>query len=186
MQEDIRAAIEVLKNDGIILYPTDTVWGIGCDATSKEAVSKIYTIKKREESKAMICLVADQFMLEQYVEKVPDTAYDIIDYSEKPVTIIYDKPKNVAQNLIAQDNTLAIRVASDKFCQRLIKSFKKPLVSTSANIAGQPTPTSFAEIDLEISKAVDYVAKSGRDSINTSASTIIKLGNDGLVKIIRK
>ena len=186
MKNDIDKAIDILKKGGVILYPTDSVWGIGCDATSEEAVAKIYAIKKHQESKMMICLVANQFMLEQHVNKVPETAYDIMDFSEKPVTIIYDQPKNIAKNLIASDNTLAIRVASDPFCQRLINSFKKPIVATSANITGQPTPTNFSEIEETILKAVDYTVSVGRDIQNKSASTIIKLGNDGTVKIIRK
>lgn len=186
MQNDIKSAVETLKKGGIILYPTDTVWGIGCDATSEEAVKRIYTIKNRAESKALICLVGSQFMLEQYVKKVPDQAYDIMDYSTKPVTIIYDQPKNVAPNLIASDNTLAIRVASDTFCQKLIGAFKKPIVSTSANIAGFPTPTCFSDIDKNIKNAVDYIALTGRENNNSAASTIIKLTNEGIVKIIRK
>jgi len=124
---EINNCIEILLKGGLILYPTDTVWGIGCDATNEEAVKKIYALKKREDTKAMICLVANDFMLENHVEKVPDAAYDIIDLATKPTTIIYDKPKKIAKNLIASDNTLAIRIASDQFCEYLIKKFKKPI-----------------------------------------------------------
>jgi L-threonylcarbamoyladenylate synthase len=185
-KKEIDNAITILNEGGLILYPTDTVWGIGCDATNKEAIEKIFKLKKRSDKKTMICLVANQFMLEQYVEKVPEPAYDIMDLSERPVTIIYDNPRGVADNLIAEDNTLAIRVASDNFCQQLIKKFKKPIVSTSANIAGEPTPGSFSEISELILKGVDYVVNLEQKKINNSPSSIIKLGNDGIVKIIRK
>lgn len=183
---EIFKCITVLNNGGLILYPTDTVWGIGCDATNGTAVNKIYSLKKRPSTKSMICLVADDHMLEQHVERVPDLAYDIIDRSTRPTTIIYDAPKGIAVNLIADDNTLAIRVASDKFCKHLIKAFKKPLVSTSANIAGHPTPASFLEIADDILKGVDYVVNLEHDKEKRSSSTIIKLGNDGVVKVIRE
>ncbi|MGB5227752.1 MAG: L-threonylcarbamoyladenylate synthase [Eudoraea sp.] len=186
IQEEIAAAVEILKRGGIILYPTDTVWGIGCDATNESAVEKIYKLKKRSDKKTMICLVSNQFMLEKYVEKVPEPAYDLMDLSERPVTIIYDNPKGVAGNLIAQDKTLAIRVASDQFCQRLIQNFKRPIVSTSANIAGEPTPGNFSEISDLILKGVDYVVNLEQKTTIKSPSSIIKLGNDGTVKIIRK
>jgi L-threonylcarbamoyladenylate synthase len=186
LKEEVDNAIAILKNGGLIVYPTDTVWGIGCDATNKDAIEKIYKLKKRSDKKTMICLVANQFMLEQYVEKVPETAYDIMDLSESPVTIIYDNPKGIAQNLIAEDNTLAIRVARDQFCQRLIQNFKKPIVSTSANIAGEPTPGIFSEISNLILKGVDYVVNLERTNTIKSPSSIIKLGNDGTVKVIRK
>jgi len=185
-KKEIDNAITILNEGGLILYPTDTVWGIGCDATNKEAIEKIFKLKKRSDKKTMICLVANQFMLEQYVEKVPEPAYDIMDLSERPVTIIYDNPRGVADNLIAEDNTLAIRVASDNFCQQLIKKFKRPIVSTSANIAGEQTPGSFSEISELILKGVDYVVNLEQKKINNSPSSIIKLGNDGIVKIIRK
>ncbi len=186
MTEEIKTCLDVLQNGGIILYPTDTVWGIGCDATNAEAVSKVYQLKRRASTKTMICLVANDFMLEQHVQKVPDVAYDIIDMATKPTTIVYDKPKGVAKNLVAEDDTLAIRVASDKFCQYLIQRLKKPLVSTSANIAGEPSPTSFKEISPEILKGVDYVVNLDRDKEKSTPSSIIKLGNDGTVKVIRE
>ena len=152
MTEEINNAIEVLAAGGLILYPTDTIWGIGCDATNEQAVQKVYDLKQREDSKALICLVANDGMLERYISKVPDLAYDIMDLSTKPTTIIYDEPKGIAKNLVAQDNTLAVRVASDKFCQYLINKFKKPLVSTSANISGEPTPQNFGQISQPIFK----------------------------------
>jgi L-threonylcarbamoyladenylate synthase len=186
MTEEINKCIEVLENGGLILYPTDTVWGIGCDATNKEAVQKVFKLKQRDDSKALICLVANDSMLEKHVEKVPDLAYDLIDLATKPTTIIYDKPRGVAENLIASDNTLAIRVASDKFCQYLIGKFKKPIVSTSANISGTNTPKSFQNIDKAILSGVDYVVNLHREKQNSSASSIIRLSNDNTVKIIRE
>ena len=186
MTEEINKCIEVLNQGGLIIYPTDTVWGIGCDASNEAAVKKIYDLKQREDSKALICLVANDAMLERTVENVPDLAYDIMDLSTKPTTIVYDGPKGVAKNLIAEDNTLAIRVASDKFCRYLINKFKKPIVSTSSNISGQPTPKSFAEIDEVILKGVDYVVNLQPEQKNAVPSAIIKLSSDGTVKIIRE
>jgi len=186
MQEEINKTITILENGGLILYPTDTVWGIGCDATNEKAVAKVYEIKQRTNSKALICLVANDAMLERHVSEVPEVAYDLIDLSSKPTTIIYDKPKGVAQNLIAEDNTLAIRVASDKFCQYLINKFKKPIVSTSANISGQPSPKQFSEISKPIIKGVDYVVNLHQDKIASTPSVIIKLSNDGQVNVIRE
>ncbi len=186
LNNEIEKATEILNKGGLLLYPTDTVWGIGCDATNPEAVKKIYELKKREDNKALICLVSDIRMLERYVYEVPDAAYDIVELSDKPTTIIYDQPMNVANNLIAEDNTLAIRVASDEFCQKLIRKLKRPLVSTSANISGQPTPKSFSEISKDILKGVDYVVNLHREKQNNTPSTIIKLSNNGVVKIIRK
>ena len=186
MVEEINNCLEVLHSGGIILYPTDTVWGIGCDATREDAVDKIYKLKRRSESKSMLCLVANDAMLERYVESVPDLAYDIIDLSERPVTVIYDNPKGIASNLVSSDNTLAIRVASDTFCRTLIQKFKKPIVSTSANIAGEPTPATFSQIGQPILKGVDYVVNLDIDRAGTRPSTIIKLSNDGTVKVIRE
>lgn len=185
MTEEINNAIAVLAAGGLILYPTDTIWGIGCDATNESAVQKVYALKQRDDSKALICMVANDGMLERYISKVPDLAYDIMDLSTKPTTIIYDAPKGIAKNLIAKDNTLAVRVASDKFCQYLINKFKKPLVSTSANISGEPAPQNFGEISRPILIGVDYVVNLDRDQFNRSPSAIIKLSNDGTVKIIR-
>lgn len=182
----INTSLEVLKQGGLILYPTDTVWGIGCDATNEEAVQKVFALKKRNDSKALICLVANDAMLERHVENVPELAYDIIDLSDKPTTIIYDRPKDVAKNLIASDNTLAVRVASDKFCQYLINKFRRPIVSTSANVSGEPSPKSFHEISETILKGVDYVVDLASQSPNAVPSAIIKLGNDGTVKVIRE
>ncbi|MCW1954161.1 MAG: L-threonylcarbamoyladenylate synthase [Flavobacteriia bacterium] len=184
-QEALKKSKEVLEAGGLILYPTDTVWGIGCDATNPEAVAKVYALKQRADSKALICLVSNVAMLERHVSMVPDAAYDIIDLSTKPTTIIYDAPKGVASNLVAPDQSLAIRVASDKFCQYLIQNFKRPIVSTSANLAGAPTPKNFQEISPDILKGVDYIVPLEPENNNNPPSTIIKLSNSGLVKVIR-
>lgn len=184
--EEINACIKILEKGGLILYPTDTIWGIGCDATNEAAVQKVYALKNRDDSKAIICLVSNDAMLERHVEHVPELAYDIMVLSTKPTTIIYDRPKGVAKNLIAFDNTLAIRVASDKFCQYLINKFRKPIVSTSANVSGEVSPKAFDEISESILKGVDYVVNLPSESPNAVPSAIIKLGNDGTVKVIRE
>lgn len=186
MREEIINALDTLKRGGLLLYPTDTVWGIGCDATNADAIDKLYVLKQREEQKAMICLVSDFKMLQQYVENVPEVAYDILKYARKPTTIIYDQPIRVADNIVAADNTLAIRVTKNEFCSKLIRKFRKPIVSTSANISGHKTPTSFDEISEEIINNVDYVVNLHRTNKNGKPSSIIKLGNDGKVSIVRK
>ena len=184
-QEALTKSKEVLEAGGLILYPTDTVWGIGCDANNPEAVAKVYALKQRADSEALICLVSNVAMLERHVAMVPDAAYDIIDLSTKPTTIIYDAPKGVASNLVAPDQSLAIRVVSDKFCKYLIQNFKRPIVSTSANLAGAPTPKNFQEISPDILKGVDYIVPLDAENTNNSPSTLIKLSNSGLVKVIR-
>lgn len=186
ISQELNACLEVLVNGGLILYPTDTVWGIGCDATNDAAVQKVYDLKNREDSKALICLVANDAMLERYIEKVPELAYDIMDLSTKPTTIIYDRPKGVALNLIASDNTLAVRVASDKFCRYLINKFRKPIVSTSANVSGHASPRDFQDISETILKGVDYVVNLQPEQATAVPSSIIKLGNNGTVKVIRE
>ena len=186
MTQEINNCIKILKEGGLILYPTDTVWGIGCDATNPEAVKKVYQLKKREDSKALICLVAHQAMLERHVREVPEVAYDIMDLATKPTTIVFDEPKGIAENIVAEDNTLAIRVASDKFCQYLINKFGKPIVSTSANISGEPTPKQFRDIAHETLKGVDYVVNLPNINKHAVPSSIIKLSNDGQVKVIRE
>lgn len=185
MHKELKHTLDILNNGGLILYPTDTVWGIGCDATNEEAIKKVYKLKNRADSKALICLVADDRMLKKYVEKIPEAALDIIDLSDTPTTIIYDKPRNLAQNLIPEDQTIAIRIPDDEFCFQLLRKFNKPIVSTSANISGQPTPKSFKEISKEILKGVDYVVNLHHEKICSKPSSIIKLSNDGIVKIIR-
>lgn len=186
MTEQINTAIKVLSRGGLILYPTDTVWAIGCDATDEAAVQKVHELKQHGADKALICLVANDAMLERHIENVPDLAFDIMDLSTKPTTIVYDLAKGVAKNLLAKDRSLAVRVVSDKFCKYLINKFKKPLVSTSANISGEPLPKNFDEISTSILKGVDYVVDLHRDKTNGKPSSIIKLSADGSVKIIRE
>jgi L-threonylcarbamoyladenylate synthase len=185
MQQEIQNALKTLKEGGLILYPTDTVWGLGCDATNSKAVDLIYKLKQRIDSKALICLVADERMLKKYVKQIPEAALDIIDVSDKPTTIIYDDAQNLAPNLIASDKTIAIRIPDDEFCFQLLRKFNGAIVSTSANISGQPTPKSYKEISDEILKGVDYVVNLHHEKICSKPSSIIKLSNNGLVKIIR-
>ena len=186
MNEEIHNAYEIIKEGGIILYPTDTVWGLGCDATNPDAVAKIYELKQREESKSMIVLMNGEKMIYNVFSAIPEVAWQIIDLSEKPTTIILDQPRNVAANLIASDKTLGIRLVKEPFCIKLMEKMKKPLVSTSANISGQPTPIAFKDISPEIIKGVDYVVNLQQDKIAGKPSTIIKIGLDSQVKIIRK
>ena len=186
INEEVHKAYEVIKEGGIILYPTDTVWGIGCDATNAEAVAKIYKLKKRAETQSMIVLMNGEKMIYNVFKEIPEVAWQIIDLSEDPITLVLDKPRNVAANLIAPDQTLGIRVVKEPFCFKLMEKMKKPLVSTSANISGQPTPKSFKEISPEIIKGVDYVVNLHREKIAGKPSTIIKLTNDSQVKVIRK
>lgn len=186
MQSEIKNAITALKNGGLILYPTDTVWGIGCDAGNAEAVKKVYQLKQREDSKALICLVADDRMLKKYVKQVPLAAQNIIAIANKPTTIIYDEAQNLASNLIANDGSIAIRIPDDDFCYWLTRKFNGAIVSTSANISGAPTPKSFKEIAPEVLKGVDYVVNLQREKICSKPSSIIKLSNNGLVKVIRE
>jgi L-threonylcarbamoyladenylate synthase len=185
MNEEINKALKTLKEGGLILYPTDTVWGIGCDASNSEAVEKVFKLKQRNDSKALICLVADDRMLQKYVKKIPDVAFDIFDVSEEPITIIYDDAQNLAKNLIADDNSIAIRIPNDDFCFQLLRRFNGAIVSTSANISGMPTPKSFKEISQEVLKGVDYVVNLHHEKNCNKPSSIIKLSNDGVVKIIR-
>ena len=186
INQEVHKAFEIIKEGGIILYPTDTVWGIGCDATNSEAVAKIYQLKQREDSKSMIVLMNGEKMIYNVFKEVPEVAWQIIDLSEKPTTIILDQPRNVAPNLIASDKTLGIRLVKEPFCFKLMEKMKKPLVSTSANISGQPTPIAFKDISQEIIKGVDYVVNLHQDKIAGKPSTIIKLTSDAQVKIIRK
>ncbi|MFC5682939.1 L-threonylcarbamoyladenylate synthase [Flavobacterium sp. MAHUQ-51] len=183
---EVHKAYEIIKEGGIILYPTDTVWGIGCDATNPEAIAKIYKLKQREETKSMIVLVNGERMIYNVFKEIPEVAWQIIDLSEKPTTLILDHPRNVAKNIIAADDTLAVRLVKEPFCYKLLERMKNPLVSTSANISGEPTPKSFKEISPEIIKGVDYVVNLHREKICQNPSTIIKLTNDSQVKIIRK
>lgn len=186
INNEVHKAFEVIQNGGIILYPTDTVWGIGCDATNAEAVKKIYALKQREETKSMIVLMNGEKMMYNVFKDIPETAWQILDLSEKPTTLILDNPRNVAPNIIAEDKTLGVRIVKEPFCFKLMERMRKPLVSTSANISGSFTPKSFKEIAPEIIKGVDYVVNLQHDKICDKPSTIIKLSSDNQVKIIRK
>jgi L-threonylcarbamoyladenylate synthase len=182
---EVHNAYEAIKNGGIILYPTDTVWGIGCDATNPEAVKKIYELKQREETKSMIVLVNGDRMMYNVFNDIPEVAWQIIELTDKPTTLILDNPRNVAKNLIAEDNTLGVRMIKEPFCYKLVERMKRPLVSTSANISGMPTPSSFKEIDHHILDSVDYIVNLHHEKIAAKPSTIIKIGNDLQVKVIR-
>ena len=186
MQNEINNCLNVLKKGGLILYPTDTVWGIGCDATNFEAVEKIFQLKKRIDNKSMICLVGDFKMLNQYIEEIPEVTYDIIKYAVKPTTIIYDRPLHIAENLIAKDNSLAVRVVREGFCNKLMRKLKKPIVSTSANLSGKAAPNNFLEINKAILEGVDYVVNLDRKNTTSKPSSIIKITMSGSVKVIRK
>ena len=186
ISEEVHNAFEVIKNGGIILYPTDTVWGIGCDATNEDAVKKIYALKQREETKSMIVLLNGERMMYNVFKEIPEVAWQILDLSEKPTTLILDNPRNVAKNIVAEDNTLGVRLVTEPFCFKLMERMKKPLVSTSANISGMFTPKTFKEISPEIIKGVDYVVNLHHEKEKKNPSTIIKLGLDHQVKVIRK
>jgi L-threonylcarbamoyladenylate synthase len=186
INKEVHNAFEVINNGGIILYPTDTVWGIGCDASNEEAVKKIYALKQREENKSMIVLLNGERMMYNVFKEIPQVAWQILDLSEKPTTLILDNPRNVAKNIIAEDNTIGVRIVTEPFCFKLMERMKKPLVSTSANISGMFTPKTFKEISPEIIKGVDYVVNLYQDKICKNPSTIIKLGLDCQVKVIRK
>lgn len=178
--------IEILKNAGTILYPTDTTFGIGCDATNVEAIKKIYQIKNRLDSKTLIILVENERRLQNIVD-VPSLAWELMDFSEKPLTIIYDHPRNLPSELIAADNTIAIRLTKDTYCKHLISKINAPLVSTSANVSGELTPNSFYEISEKIKSEVDFIVPECENFVpKYAASSIIKLSQDGQVKVIRE
>lgn len=186
-RDDIREAVQVMNRGGIILYPTDTIWGLGCDATNAAAVSRIYEIKKRADSKALITLVDSEAKIDFYVREVPDVAWDLIELTTKPLTIIYDNARNLAENLTAEDGSVAIRVTRESFSRELCMRMKRAIVSTSANISGTPSPKNFQDISPKIKAAVDYICSSRQDEMqNPPASSIIKLGAGGLIEIIRE
>ena len=185
--KDIKAAVEVMRQGGVILYPTDTVWGIGCDATNPEAVEKVFKIKHREDSKALICLVDSEARLQRYVRNVPNVAWDIIELATKPVTLILDEAVSLANNLVAEDGSVAMRVTREPFSNQLCYRFQKPIVSTSANISGEPAAANFKDIAPELLEAVDYVCTSRRQEKKPhTPSSIIRLKQDGEVEVIRK
>jgi L-threonylcarbamoyladenylate synthase len=185
--EDIKEALIILKRGGIILYPTDTIWGLGCDATNASAVERIYTIKSRDEGKSLIILVNNEQMAERYVKEIPDIASELSAVSNTPLTIIYPEGKSLARGVCSDDGSVGIRICYDKFCNELINRFRKPLVSTSANLSGKPSPVNFSDIDPSVIKQVDYVVKYRQDeNIKHSSSPVIKVENNGTIKIIRR
>lgn len=185
-EDDIRKAVETMRNGGVILYPTDTVWGIGCDATNAEAVEKVYRIKHRDDSKALICLVDSDDRLQRYVRNVPEVAWDLLELAETPTTVILDNAVNLAPNLIAADGTIAMRITREPFSKELCYRFQKPVVSTSANISGEPAAQNYRDISEELLAAVDYVCFSRRQEHKPhKPSNIIKLSENGEVRIIR-
>lgn len=186
MKEDVEKALEVLRGGGVIVYPTDTVWGLGCDATNEKAVEKIYRIKKRADSKSMLTLLDSESRLPSYIREVPEIAWELIEVTDTPLTIIYPDARNLAVNLLAEDGSAGIRITSDPFCQALISRLKKPLVSTSANISGETAPSIFSEISDEILSQADYIVKwRQEDMARSKPSSIIKLGHGGVITIIR-
>lgn len=183
---DIREAVKILKKGGIILYPTDTIWGIGCDPGNEEAIQRIFELKKRQDSRSMLVLASDLSMLERYVNEVPEAAYQLLDVADSPLTIIYPGARFVHPSLLAEDGSLGIRIPENEFAQALIIAFRKPIVSTSANISGEPSPSCFAEISREIIRGVDYVVKyRQQDTRPAQSSSIIKLDDKGRITIIR-
>jgi len=186
IQEDIQECLAVLNKGGLILYPTDTVWGIGCDATDEKAVAKIYALKNRNEQKSMIILLADENEIPTYTDQSQLAVFDYIKGTNKPVTVIYSRAKNLATNLVNADGSIGIRIVKDAFCKKLISEFGKPLVSTSSNVSGYPAPGIFSDIDVKIKNGVDYVVRHRQDEEEPSTpSTVIKLNDDGSYNIIR-
>jgi L-threonylcarbamoyladenylate synthase len=187
MQDDIKKAVGVLKRGGIILYPTDTIWGLGCDATNADAVARIFKIKKREDTKSMLVLMENPALLERYVDNVPDIAWDLVEISTTPLTVIYFNAKNLAANLIAKDGSIGMRFTKEKFSSQLLQNFRRPVVSTSANISGQPSPSVFDEISEDIKSQVDYIVEYRQNDLTPAQpSSVIRLWPDGRIDIIRK
>lgn len=184
--EDVEACLRVLSTGGVILYPTDTVWGLGCDATNAGAVQKIYAIKQRSESKALIVLLADEREVIRYVAQPDLRVFDYLQQNSRPTTVIYPGAIGLADNLVAEDGSIAIRLVQDEFCRHLIKRFRKPIVSTSANLSGQPAPAVFPDISKEIIDAADYVVRYRRDDLTVrQPSAVILWNDDGTVKVLR-
>lgn len=185
-KDDLNRAVEVLSSGGVILYPTDTVWGIGCDATNEAAVRRIYEIKQREDSKAMLVLLDAVGKLQGYVSEIPDMAFDLIELSEKPITIIYPNAHHLAPNLIAEDGSIGIRITAESFSKQLCERLHRPIVSTSANISGQPTPRNFSQISEDIKQQMDYIVQYRQDDLSEpQPSSIVKLDKGNKIKIIR-
>lgn len=186
-KNDINTALETLRNGGIILYPTDTVWGLGCDATNPEAIEKIFNIKKRDHSKSMLILLHNENQLASYVDQIPDVAYELIEVTDQPLTIIYSKGKNLPSNALAEDGSIGIRIVDHPFCKQLLQRFRKPIISTSANISSSTLATNFEEIAEEVKEAVDYIVEFDQDNQQKGKpSLIIKLDESARFEIIRK
>jgi L-threonylcarbamoyladenylate synthase len=187
VNSEVAAALKVLQAGGIVLYPTDTIWGIGCDATNTEAVQKIYKLKQRDEAKSMIILLDSENKLESYVKDVNPLAYDLIEYAENPLTLVMPGARNISPALISGDGSIGIRIVKNAFCEQLIQRLRRPLVSTSANISGKPSPQYFSQIDEAIVNGVDYVVNIDQESkeIKTS-STIMRLAPDGKFEFLRR
>lgn len=184
---DIKQAVETLRAGGLILYPTDTIWGIGCDATNPAAIERVYQLKGRSAEKSLIILLGNDNQLQSYVQEVPDVAYSLVEYAEKPLTIVYESAKNLPENVLADDGSIAIRVVKHAFCERLLERFRKPIVSTSANLSGEPAPRNFESIDPALKERVDYVVQFGQaDRSARPPSTIMKLGADGKFSFLRR
>jgi len=187
LKDEVAKALKVLQDGGIILYPTDTIWGIGCDATNAEAVKKIYALKQRDEAKSMIILLDSDNKLPSYIREVPDIAYDLIEYAENPLTLVMPGAKNLAANLVAEDGSIGVRVTTHEFCKQLLQRFRKPIVSTSANISGQPSPKNFNGISADIIDGVDYVVDVDQhDMTEKKPSTIMRLDPSGKFEFIRR
>lgn len=187
MKEEINAVVQVLRQGGVILYPTDTVWGLGCDATNPEAVARVFEIKKRSDSKSLVLLASDMDMVCRYVREVPEMAVQLVEVNDKPMTIIYPGAIGLAANVVAEDGTAGIRVPMHEFCTQLIRRFGRPIVSTSANVSGETTPGNFDAISSQIKDAVDFVVDPVYEKGATGkASSIIKVGLDYSIEIIRK
>lgn len=186
-REDLNQALETLKNGGLILYPTDTIWGIGCDATNPDAIEKVFALKGRDKNKSMIVLLHSDNQLAGYVHDIPEVAYELIEATDRPLTIVYSRAKNLAPNAMAEDGSIGIRVVNHPFCQQLLQRFRKPIISTSANLSGTPSATNFEEISEEIIKGVDYVVKFGQqDTSKGHPSIIMKLDPSGKFEFLRK
>ncbi len=187
LNDEVKKALDVINQGGIILYPTDTIWGLGCDATNTEAIQKIYALKQRAQEKSMIILLDTENKLESYIREVPAIAYDLIEFTENPLTLVMPGAKNISPALIAADGSVGVRVSTHPFCQQLIQRLRKPLVSTSANISGQPSPQNFSQVSDEIINGVDYVVNLDQHDLSIKKpSTIMRLEPDGKFKFIRK
>ena len=187
LRDEVKKAFDVIQQGGIILYPTDTIWGIGCDATNTEAIKKIYTLKQRAQEKSMIILLDTENKLESYIREVPAIVYDLIDFAESPLTLVMPGARNISPLLISDDGSVGVRVSKHPFCQQLIQRMRKPLVSTSANISGKPSPQNFTQIAAEIIEGVDYVVDIDQHDLSVKKpSTIMRIDPSGLFEFIRK